>query len=1002
MGTMGTNFTAIIEARSVGTPDIEKLTNAIDKQSTALEGLGKSANKINEHPGFSAFAEKIKSGIQDPLGAIGDAAKGTLEALGPMGTGVVSAAGAFAAFAKVSMDAARSLGEYAISIESVSIRTGLSTKEVGQFSFAAKLAGQDISVFESAMRKLSQGLVDSSEAGKRSREALQEIGVHAANITDGSMRPMSEVFLQISQGLNGIADPAKRDAAALDIFGRVGIELLPTLLKLSKGVERAKELGLGPNDEDIKQWDEYHRRMTEVDAAWDRIVRKLKAGVAVPIMWFFGDGKSINDKGMAAGGSVFAQGEVNSDIIGNTLRRTIAANMDMARNAPFADSIRRNDAAVEAALMGTTEEQLARAKNKLTQDLAKLKTGVLPSVNAPTQSAIRDDREKIAALEARVEATKKLKASEAELLEIEKQAREALEHSYSADLGDFGKISFARVGIQRAQSAELAKVGDNPALRGRVIGAYALQLAANDQEMVTAVRKWTAAAIKEFESSPTPDLLKAFEARSKEWESSGLTDRRGNLAFAGSAGYLAPPEGYISPEQQLRDARRGNSRALGLYSASASLSGVSEVGQTAGLYALREQSAQKEYAANMRLADAKSVGWDKEQARLDAEDQKKESIFQAQLERDQRILEMAARQKDAFASGFAGMIQQLQGGGSLSSFMRNWATNLEGQVLRNIGGMIWGDPQSGSGLSRLIPRASGEVGKLLSGTAFGSDSSSLKLSGAGDRLSLAANDLMSAARTLAASPTGGGGGWPTGGYSAASPWAAAADLGGGAYSSGYTSDGVQRFSPENYAEDGTFLGVGATNSHDTSIAPISRTMTGRSMFGSVAGVGAAALGSGFGIYSGLRQGGAQGGLTAAAAGIGGATAIISLLDKTLGKTLGPIGGLASMGLGLVASLMGNPKEKYAEREAAMLRGARYVEPESNSYSYDRYGSETSYAVNGGSRTSGQNVTILVQTLDSKSFSDNAHLVANALTVALESKNNPRTAAAIRNTAFSRS
>src|SRR5947209_8619076 len=134
-----TNFQSVISTQAVGTADVEKLAASFDKMAASIDGATAKANKVNEHPGFDAFAQKVKQGIQDPLGAIGDAAESALKALGPFGTGVTAAALVMAELAKVSFDAAKSLGEYGTQLQNVAIRTGLTTKEVGQFSFAAKI-----------------------------------------------------------------------------------------------------------------------------------------------------------------------------------------------------------------------------------------------------------------------------------------------------------------------------------------------------------------------------------------------------------------------------------------------------------------------------------------------------------------------------------------------------------------------------------------------------------------------------------------------------------------------------------------------------------------------------------------------------------------------------------------------------------------------------------------------------------------------------------------------
>ena len=195
-----TNFQSVISTQSVGTADVDKLAASFDKMSASIDGATQKANKVNDHPGFAAFAEKVKQGIEDPLAAIGGAAESMLTALGPVGAGVAAVGATFAAAGLAAFQAAKSLGDYGTQIQNVALRTGLSSKEVEQFSFAAKLAGQDVSVFESAMRKLSQGLDDNSAEGAKARKGLGDLGVVSRDAT-GALRPMSDIFIQISHGI---------------------------------------------------------------------------------------------------------------------------------------------------------------------------------------------------------------------------------------------------------------------------------------------------------------------------------------------------------------------------------------------------------------------------------------------------------------------------------------------------------------------------------------------------------------------------------------------------------------------------------------------------------------------------------------------------------------------------------------------------------------------------------------------------------------------------------
>jgi hypothetical protein len=160
-----------------------------------------------------------------------------------------------------------------IETHDISVRTGLTTKEVGQFGYAAKAVGSDISVFSTAMRMLSKGLADNGEDGKKAREGLKELGVTARN-SDGQLRPMGQLFEEIAKGINGQSDAANRNAMALKIFGRAGIEMVPVLAELNEHLKRAKELGYGLKESDVDDWRKLQVELVETDKRLAKLKRE--------------------------------------------------------------------------------------------------------------------------------------------------------------------------------------------------------------------------------------------------------------------------------------------------------------------------------------------------------------------------------------------------------------------------------------------------------------------------------------------------------------------------------------------------------------------------------------------------------------------------------------------------------------------------------------------------------------------------------------------------------
>lgn len=272
-------LTLQIDTVTTGTQNVDALTNALNKVVSISDRTKKSLTEGGETNPFHRYPEYIKHFVEDPLSSLGGVVEKNLGAMGAIGGAGLAAGVGILAIGAASLEATRSLAELGLQTQNIAIKTGLTNKEVGQFSFAAKAAGADIDVFQGAMRKLSQGLVDGGEEGKKASAALRELGVTTRTI-NGDLRPTSEIFAQIGDGLNGLGNVAERNTKLVALFGKAGIELAPTLLHLRENLSVAKELGLGLSDAEIEKFRIYKEQLEAIDARWDLLSRKFKEGIA--------------------------------------------------------------------------------------------------------------------------------------------------------------------------------------------------------------------------------------------------------------------------------------------------------------------------------------------------------------------------------------------------------------------------------------------------------------------------------------------------------------------------------------------------------------------------------------------------------------------------------------------------------------------------------------------------------------------------------------------------
>ena len=259
---------------------------AIDAITKSYERMIAEQKKVESEAKFAGFGDKVKQFIENPLQSAKSVLNSVLTTMGPFGSAIAAGAAVLGSLAAAGWESAKSLGEYGRQIKDVELRTGLTSKEVGQFGFAARLAGQDVSIFERMMRGLSEATSDNSKEGEKAKAALKSMGVELRNTATGELKPASEMLMAIAEGLGKLPGGVQRDAAALDIFKRSGIEAIPVIEKLVEGVSRAKAVGLGASEDDVKRWEGYGKVITEAEERFKRFKRACEEPFAATFTMF--------------------------------------------------------------------------------------------------------------------------------------------------------------------------------------------------------------------------------------------------------------------------------------------------------------------------------------------------------------------------------------------------------------------------------------------------------------------------------------------------------------------------------------------------------------------------------------------------------------------------------------------------------------------------------------------------------------------------------------------
>lgn len=152
-------------------------------------------------------------------------------------TGMVAATKAFATTGSALLD--------------MSKRTGVAVEDLSRLGFAAEQSGGSFDDVSRGILTLNRVFASASNGSQAAANAFSEIGL---SVGDLSKMNADQRFMKVVDALNGIQDPAIRAAAAMKLFGKSGVALLPMIAEGTSGIQamaaEARRLGIVMSTED--------------------------------------------------------------------------------------------------------------------------------------------------------------------------------------------------------------------------------------------------------------------------------------------------------------------------------------------------------------------------------------------------------------------------------------------------------------------------------------------------------------------------------------------------------------------------------------------------------------------------------------------------------------------------------------------------------------------------------------------------------------------------------
>lgn len=125
--------------------------------------------------------------------------------------------------------------------------TGMNAESASKLAYAAKMSGVDVDSLSVGIGKLSKTMATTPDK-------LTKMGVEAKT-SDGHLRSMTDVLGDVADKFKAMGPGTESTAAALELFGRSGANLLPFLLKGKDGIgelsAEAEKMGLVLSQDNI-------------------------------------------------------------------------------------------------------------------------------------------------------------------------------------------------------------------------------------------------------------------------------------------------------------------------------------------------------------------------------------------------------------------------------------------------------------------------------------------------------------------------------------------------------------------------------------------------------------------------------------------------------------------------------------------------------------------------------------------------------------------------------
>lgn len=207
-----------------GQKAIKDITDQVDGIGTKGHDAGAQLKEAFENPqgALQTLGVGIKDNLLSQLGSVTGVATGVV--------GVLTAVGV------ASFELAERAAAVGGNLNDMSEKTGVSVEALSRLQNASHVAGSDLGTMTNALFLLQKGL---GEDGEKVSAGLHKIGLTTDELKAAGP---DQYMALIAEHFKATTDPAARAAAAMEIFGKAGKEIIPTLMKLDEALKETADI----------------------------------------------------------------------------------------------------------------------------------------------------------------------------------------------------------------------------------------------------------------------------------------------------------------------------------------------------------------------------------------------------------------------------------------------------------------------------------------------------------------------------------------------------------------------------------------------------------------------------------------------------------------------------------------------------------------------------------------------------------------------------------------